>query len=88
MLESKERIRFPLNCLDWIRQALSAPGTSVVPLDPEIAVESTRLPGQFSGLDPADQILIATARKIGATLVTQDKVILKYSKQNHVHVLT
>ena len=87
MLEAKERIRFPLNCLDWIQQALNAPGTSLVPLDAEIAVESTRLPGNFSGLDPADQILIATARKIGAALVTQDKAILQYGKQNHVRVL-
>lgn len=85
MLEAKGRIHFSLNCLDWVEAAVSAPGISLVPLTPEIAVESTRLPGKFQG-DPADRILVATARKLNAILITQDKEIVKYGQQNYLSV--
>ena len=49
------------------RQALGAPGTSLVPLEPEIAIESARLPGEFHG-DSADRILVATSRVIASPL--------------------
>ena len=51
-----------------------------------VAIESTRLPGT-PRRDPADRILIATARLIGATLVTCDKAILDYAADGHVRVL-
>lgn len=38
MLEAKGRISFSMECLDWVKQALAAPGISLVPLTPEIAV--------------------------------------------------
>ena len=85
MLEAKGRIRLTKDCLAWVRDALSAPGTSLVPLSPEIAVESSRLPGRFHG-DPADRILVATARLLGGTLLTRDDRILAYGKGKHVSV--
>ena len=85
MLEAKGRIRLTKDCLAWVRDALSAPGTSLVPLSPEIAVESSRLPGTFHG-DPADRILVATARLLGGTLLTRDDRILAYGKGKHVSV--
>lgn len=87
MLEAKSRISFPIPCLDWVNQALSAPGISLVPLLPEIAVESSRLPGVFHG-DPADRILVASARKLGAHLVTDDSKIKQYGKEGHVQVIS
>ena len=86
MLESKGRITFPLSCQDWINQALGAPGIGLVPLSPEIAVESSRLPGNFHG-DPADRILVATARKLGATLISDDAKIKRYAEEGHVNAL-
>ena len=85
MLEAKGRIRLTKDCLAWVRDALSAPGTSLVPLSPEIAVESSRLPGTFHG-DPADRILVATARLLGGTLLTRDDRILAYGKGKHVSI--
>lgn len=79
MLQAKGRIRLAKDCLAWVQEALSAPGTSLVPLTPEIAVESSRLPGEFHG-DPADRILVATARLLDATLLTRDERILAYGK--------
>lgn len=86
MLESKGRISFSIDCLDWIKRALDAPGISLVPLTPEIAVLSSRLPGEFHG-DPADHIIIATALELGASLVTKDRKILRYSESSPLNVI-
>jgi PIN domain nuclease of toxin-antitoxin system len=87
MLEVKRRINFEIECMDWINKALNIPGLSLVPLTPEIAILSSRLPGDFHG-DPADRIIVATARKIGATLITSDNQILIYGKQNYLKVFS
>ncbi len=86
MLEAKQRLTFPMSCLDWVEQALAAPGISLAPLLPAISVESTRLPGEFHG-DPADRILVATARKMGAVLVTDDSRIKAYGEAGFVRIL-
>jgi len=61
----------------WFEQALDYPGIRVIELTSEIAVESTRLPGEFHR-DPADQIIVATARILKCALVTSDERILDY----------
>ena len=80
MLEAKGRVVLPLDGMEWVRQALKAPGISLTALTPEIALESSRLPGEFHG-DPADRILTATARNLQAALVTQDQRILHYAQK-------
>ncbi len=52
-------------------------GIHLLALTPEIAIESTRLPGEFHR-DPADQIIVATARMYDCPLVTSDEKILNY----------
>lgn len=86
MLIRRNRISISENTSDWFKEALSAPGISVIPLSSEISVESTLLPGDFHG-DPADQIIVATARVHDAALVTFDEKILKYSKKGYLRVL-
>lgn len=86
-LEAKGRINFEIDCMEWIHRSLNAPGISLAPLTPEIAILSSRLPGDFHG-DPADRIIAATARKSGALLVTNDNQILTYGKQNYLKVLS
>lgn len=87
MLEVKGRISFEIDCMEWVNRALNVPGISLVPLTPEIAISSSRLPGDFHG-DPADRIIVATARKTGALLITNDNQILAYGKQNYLKVLS
>ena len=48
-----------------------------VHLTPIIAYRSTVLPKPFHD-DPADQIIVATAREENATILTKDKRILDY----------
>jgi PIN domain nuclease of toxin-antitoxin system len=86
MLEEKGRVRLHAPCEQWVREALAMPGLSVAPLTPEIALASTRLPQPFHG-DPSDRIIVATARALGARLVTRDSKILAYSRKRHVSTL-
>jgi len=86
MLEAKNRLALEMNCAEWISQALATPGLSLVPLTPEIAIESSRLPGIMHA-DPADCILIATARIIGARLLTKDERLLEYGRERHAPVV-
>ena len=86
MLESKGRVQLDKPCEQWVQDALATPGLSLAPLTPEIALASTRLPGQFHG-DPADRIIVATARVLGAQLVTRDARIVEYAQKRHVSVL-
>jgi PIN domain nuclease of toxin-antitoxin system len=62
----------------WMEQALAYPGIHLIGLTPPIVLESTRLPGEFHR-DPADQLLVATARIHGVPMVTVDRKILDYS---------
>ena len=65
MLEAKGRISLPSDCLQWVNTALSAPGIVLEPISPEIAISSSKLPGDFHG-DPADRLIVATARILDA----------------------
>ena len=71
------RLVLPVDTLEWILKALAYPGVVLIPLTPQIAVQSTRLPGEFHR-DPADQMIVATARELDIDLVTSDQRILAY----------
>ena len=61
----------------WLDLATAQPGLHLAELTRPILVESCRLPQPFPG-DPADQIVVATARQHEAALVTKDRAIRKY----------
>ena len=71
--------RLDISCplSEWFGQALRYSGIALLELTPEIAIASTTLPGEFHR-DPADQIIVATARVHGCPLVTSDNKLLKY----------
>lgn len=71
------RLELPLELSEWFVAALAYPGVSLLGITPEVAVESTRLPGGFHR-DPADQIIVATARIHECELVTSDEEIVEY----------
>ncbi len=60
----------------WLALALQPP-VQLLPLSPEVAVAATQLPGNFHR-DPADQIIVATARWFACPLVTLDGLIRAY----------
>jgi PIN domain nuclease of toxin-antitoxin system len=71
------RLELPLPLDEWFNNALNYPGIQLFNLTPVIAIESTRLPGEFHR-DPADQIITATARVHGCPIITSDRKILEY----------
>lgn len=83
MLEARGRLRFDISCEEWVDRAFGLPGLSLMPLTPSICVCSSRLPGGFHG-DTADRLIVATARELGATLLTRDEPILRYAAQGHL----
>ena len=86
MLEARGRIVLTQDPLDWVRASVAQAGIVVEALSPEVMVSSTRLPGDLHG-DPADRFIVATARRLGAALVTRDRQLLAYGAQGHVAVI-
>jgi PIN domain nuclease of toxin-antitoxin system len=85
MLESKGRIRLHTTCELWVAEALAMPGLTLVPLTPEIAIESTRMAGTFQA-KPFHRIIAATARVMGARLATSNEKLIDYARQRHILV--
>jgi PIN domain nuclease of toxin-antitoxin system len=72
------RIRVAGDVLTFIQDALDALSVAVASLEPAIAVDAVELPG-WDHADPSDRIIVATARRLGAALVTADVAILDYA---------
>lgn len=85
MLAGKGRLSLGRPTSEWIRQTLETEGISLALLDPVIAVEA----GELAGLhgDPADRIIIATARHHDAALVTADRLILDHAAAGHLQAI-
>ena len=86
MLAKKNRLTLSMPCLEWIEESMAHCQLRLQPLTPTIAADSCQLPGKFHG-DPADQIIVATARTEGLQLLTCDEKILSYSKHQYVSVV-
>jgi PIN domain nuclease of toxin-antitoxin system len=86
MLAQKKRITLKEPCLKWVQESLQAPFIDLAELSPEISIESSELPGEFHG-DPADRIIVATARIWKMPLITRDDRILQYAKDGYVEAL-
>lgn len=85
MLISKKRLSLGRAAGDWVKAALSRDGISLMPLEPAIAVEAGELDGLHG--DPADRIIIATARYHDARLLTADGTILEYAETGRVQTI-
>ena len=85
-LVRKSRIGLTLPVVNWFRQTTEKMAAALPELTIEILADSCNLPGSPPG-DPADRIIIATARETDMTIVTRDKVILDYSRAGHVRTM-
>jgi PIN domain nuclease of toxin-antitoxin system len=83
LLASRGRIALGKSTGLWLDEALADPGPAIEPLTPQIAIESYELPERFHG-DPADRMIVATARVTGVTLMTRDRRILDYAARGHL----
>jgi len=69
---------------EWKQFSLAELNAATLDLTKEIAWEAYNLPGRFHN-DPADRVLVATARIANLTLITADDLILRYP---HVKTLS
>lgn len=86
MLVARGRLALDRDVGEWLDQVLALPGLSLAALSPAIAVASTRLPGDLPA-DPADRMIVATARQLGSRLVTADQALLAYADSGHLRTL-
>ena len=70
----------------WFTRFMAGPAIRPAPLTADIAINATDLPEPVHG-DPADRLLIATARYLGFPIVTRDRKITDYAKLGHVAVI-
>lgn len=82
MLIDKERLILSMDVESWFDEVSQIDGVRFMPVDNEIGIKSTELPGDFHK-DPADRMIVATARKLAVPLVTADEKI-----RNYEHVKT
>ncbi|MEX0827677.1 MAG: type II toxin-antitoxin system VapC family toxin [Haliea sp.] len=77
MLVKADRLTLTMGVDDWLETVASIEGVKFVPVNNDVSVESTRLPGDFHK-DPADRMIVALARHLNAPLVTADAKIHDY----------
>lgn len=78
MLVQKNRLILSMDVDAWLNAISNIERVRFYPVENEIAVKSATLPGQFHK-DPADRIIVATARKLGCALITADEKIRSYA---------
>jgi PIN domain nuclease of toxin-antitoxin system len=70
----------------WFRRFLSGPGIREVAFSTDLAIDASYLPGELHG-DPADRMIVATARHLGLPIVTRDSRIIAYAEAGCVGVI-
>lgn len=83
MLSFKKRICIYEPIKDFLNSITDINGLAIKDISSEIAAESISLMDDFHG-DPADRIIVATAKCLGATLLTRDQKILTWAKLGHI----
>src|SRR5574340_1797837 len=76
-LVQRSRLVLSMDVSSWLATVGEIEAVRFVPVDNQIAVKSTELPGEFHK-DPADRMIVATARRFAAPLVTADEKIRGY----------
>lgn len=70
----------------WFARLMTGPGIRPAPFTASIAIGSSHLPGT-PHRDPADRLLIATARALTMPIVTRDEKIIAYAAGGFVEVV-
>lgn len=86
LLVARGRLALPLSPKAWFERLLQAPYLKLAELPPSVLIDSSSLPNA-SFRDPADRILIATAREFGFALVTRDRALLSYAAAGHLKAI-
>jgi PIN domain nuclease of toxin-antitoxin system len=86
MLAARGRLQLQIKPERWFANLFDVPGVRLADMSADLLIASSYLPGKPPN-DPTDRIIAATARELGATLITRDRVLLSYGKEGHIAVL-
>lgn len=86
LLVAKGRLASPMPPKTWFDRAVKDGSLCLAPLSPDILADASFLPGSIHK-DPADRIIISTARALDMIVVTRDDHILRYAALGHVRAL-
>jgi len=87
LLAARRRVRFRPDPQTWFQRFMAYPGVRLTPLSPDIAIASSYLPEPLHS-DPADRLLIATARALQIPIITRDSHILSYARAGFVAAIS
>lgn len=76
MLHARGRLELPVPFPEWLAEAADDRILTVIPLDIAVVLALASLPESFHG-DPADRLIVATARSRKLPLATRDAAIRK-----------
>lgn len=85
-LVARGRLQLLIRPERWFASLFDVPGVKLAEMSPDLLIASSSLPGR-PPRDPFDRIIAATARDLGATLITRDRALLEYGEQGHVRVV-
>jgi PIN domain nuclease of toxin-antitoxin system len=85
-LMRKGKLAFSEPLDQWFRRALDSMGAGLIPLTPDLLIQSQLLPGNPPS-DPAVRIVIAAAREANLVLVTRDSMIVEYARHGFVRAM-
>ena len=86
MLASRRRLQLLIRPERWFANLFEVPGVRLAEMPPDLLIASSFLPGK-PPKDPTDRIIAATARELGATLITRDRALLDYGAAGYVNVV-
>jgi PIN domain nuclease of toxin-antitoxin system len=86
LLERRGRLPATVSSRALFERFASTEGIQIEALPASILIDSSFLPGDFHN-DPADRIIVATARASQMTVVTRDRAILDYARKGYVLAL-
>jgi len=86
MLVAKGRLILSKNIHEWVQEALNSKGISLEPLSIDILLESAFMGDEAHG-DPADRMILTTAKNINAMIMTADKKIIFYCRHHNLNVM-
>jgi PIN domain nuclease of toxin-antitoxin system len=86
MLTAKGRLQLLIRPERWFANLFDVPNVRPAEMSPDLLIASSYLPGKPPN-DPTDRIIAATARELGATLITRDRALLSYGAQGHMSVV-
>ncbi len=86
LLSQVGKLRYLSDPQAWYSGLLALPGIIEAPFTGAMAIAAYQLPGDLHK-DPADRLLIATARAMCIPILTSDRKILRYAEAGHVQAV-